>query len=131
MTETRVPRIVIADDEMHIRVLIRKALTSMNYNVVGEAANGNEAVNLFKKERPDLILLDINMPFKSGQEALQEIIAESPDTLAIMLTSVSDMESVEKCIAAGATGYIRKDTPLAEIKSMISEVWQTYCERGE
>lgn len=131
MTETRVPRIVIADDEMHIRVLIRKALTSMNYNVVGEAANGNEAVDLFKKERPDLILLDINMPFKSGQEALQEIIAESPDTLAIMLTSVSDMESVEKCIAAGATGYIRKDTPLAEIKSMISEVWQTYGERGE
>ena len=131
MTETRVPRIVIADDEMHIRVLIRKALTSMNYNVVGEATNGNEAVDLFKKERPDLILLDINMPFKSGQEALQEIIAESPDTLAIMLTSVSDMESVEKCIAAGATGYIRKDTPLAEIKSMISEVWQTYGERGE
>ena len=131
MTETRVPRIVIADDEMHIRVLIRKALTSMNYTVVGEATNGNEAVDLFKKERPDLILLDINMPFKSGQEALQEIIAESPDTLAIMLTSVSDMESVEKCIAAGATGYIRKDTPLAEIKSMISEVWQTYGERGE
>jgi len=131
MTETRVPRIVIADDEMHIRVLIRKALTSMNYTVVGEATNGNEAVDLFKKERPDLILLDINMPFKSGQEALQEIIAESPDTLAIMLTSVSDMESVEKCIVAGATGYIRKDTPLAEIKSMISEVWQTYGERGE
>ena len=131
MTETRVPRIVIADDEMHIRVLIRKALTSMNYTVVGEATNGNEAVDLFKKERPDLILLDINMPFKSGQEALKEIIAESPDTLAIMLTSVSDMESVEKCIAAGATGYIRKDTPLAEIKSMISEVWQTYGERGE
>lgn len=131
MTETKVPRIVIADDEMHIRLLIKKALTSMNYIVVGEAANGNEAVDQFKKERPDIVLLDINMPFKSGEEALQEIIAESPDALAIMLTSVSDMESVENCIAAGAAGYIRKDTPLAEIKGMISEAWQAHCEGGE
>lgn len=131
MTEARVPRIVIADDELHIRLLIKKALTSMNYNVVGEASNGNEAVDMFKKERPDIILLDINMPFKSGEEALKEIISESPDTLVVMLTSVSDMESVDKCISAGATNYIRKDTPLAEIKSMISETWQSHCEGEE
>lgn len=130
MTEARVPKVVIADDELHIRLLIKKALTSMNYSVVGEASNGNEAVEMFKKEQPDIILLDINMPFKGGEEALHEIIAISPDTLAIMLTSVSDMESVEKCISAGAANYIRKDTPLADIKKMISETWETYCEQG-
>jgi len=129
---TRKPRVVIADDEDHIRKLMKAVMTAMNCEVVGEAKNGEEAVEIFKKERPHLLLLDINMPLKNGDEALEEIIEEFPDAFVIMLTSVSDMESVEKCISHGASNYIRKDTPLPEIKRIIKETWQTFKQaRGE
>ncbi|MBF0329126.1 MAG: response regulator transcription factor [Nitrospirae bacterium] len=123
MTEIRIPRVLLADDEPHIRLLLKKALTMMNYTVVGEAKNGIEAIELFGKEKPDMLLMDINMPLKTGTEALKEIVAEFPDALVIMLTSVSDLSIVEKCLEDGASNYIRKDTPLAEMKKLIEESW--------
>lgn len=124
--ETRKPRVIIADDEGHIRAMMKAVMNSMQCEIAGEAANGEEAVNLFKKEKPDLLLLDINMPIKTGEEALKEIIEDFPDALVIMLTSVADMESIENCINLGAANYIRKDTPLTEIKNAVRETWRTF-----
>lgn len=129
MTEHGRPRVVLADDEEHSRRLIKAVMTSMKCEVAGEATNGQEAVDLFKSEMPDLLLLDINMPVKTGEEALREIIDHSPDAFVIMLTSVADMESVEQCINIGAANYIRKDTPVQEIKSIIKETWQTFRQK--
>lgn len=120
MSDTKT-RVLIADDEMHIRMLLKTVAATINCEVVAEAANGREAVSLFREKRPDLVLLDINMPLQTGEEALREIVKEFPAAVVIMLTSVSDMESIERCIDAGACNYIRKDTPLAEMKSLISE----------
>lgn len=120
MADTKT-RVLLADDEMHIRMMLKTVINSIDCEVVAEASNGKEAVTLFKEKRPDLVLLDINMPLQTGEEALKEIIEEFPSALVIMLTSVTDMESVERCIDAGACNYIRKDTPLVEMKALVSE----------
>jgi two-component system chemotaxis response regulator CheY len=83
------------------------------------ATDGAEAVSRYKEHRPDLLLLDINMPVKNGIDALREIKAEDPAAKVIMLTSVSDRESVMACVQAGALNYIRKDTPLDQMRTMI------------
>ena len=123
MEQKRKPRAAIADDERHIRMLLKTVLTRMNCEVVGEAANGQEAVDLFKYEKPDLLLLDINMPVKTGTEALEEIMADRPDAFVIILSSVADLESVRHTLELGAANYILKDTPLEEIKRIIKETW--------
>jgi DNA-binding NarL/FixJ family response regulator len=119
------PRVLVADDEQVMRLLITSILTKMNCEVVGQAVNGEEAVRLFREQRPDLLLMDINMPLKTGEEALQELRAEFPKALVVMLTSVIESATVEKCIALGAAGYIRKDSSVDEIKGIIREALQT------
>lgn len=124
------PRAVICDDEDHIRVMLRTALKTMNVDVVGEARNGEEALTLFRREKPHILLLDINMPRKRGDEVLEEIMRDSPSALVIMLSSVADYATVESCLEKGASNYIRKDTPIAEIKQIIKETWIEYIKSG-
>jgi two-component system chemotaxis response regulator CheY len=116
--------VLLADDEGHIRAMMKAIVRGIGYDVAAEAANGQEAVDRFLEIMPDMALLDINMPVKTGYEALAEIIARVPEACVIMLTSVADLSTVQECIDLGATGYIRKDTPVAELRSMIAETWQ-------
>lgn len=113
--------VVVADDETHIRMFIKTVLKTIGAEIAGEAKNGNEALEVFRKTRPDLLLMDINMPGKTGDEALIEIMREFPDACVIMMTSVSDIETVQDCIEKGASHYIRKDTPIDQIKEIILE----------
>jgi two-component system, chemotaxis family, chemotaxis protein CheY len=129
MEQKRKLRAVIADDERHIRMLLKAVLIKMNCEIIGEAVNGQEAVNLFKKEKPDMLLLDINMPVKTGIEALQEVIVDSPDAFVIILSSVADLESVKHSLELGAANYILKDTPLEEIKRIIKETWDEFRQK--
>lgn len=115
------PRVLVADDEMVMRMFIVSILTKMNCDVVGQACDGNEAVSMYRDKKPDLLMMDINMPLKTGEEALKEIRAEFPAAKVIMLTSVIESATVENCIELGASGYIRKDSPVDEIKAIISE----------
>ncbi len=125
----RRPKVIVADDEGHCRVLMKAVLASMNCDVVGEARTGDEAIELYRKYRPNLLLLDVNMPVKTGDEVLEELLGEFPDAFVVVLTSVTDMESIEKCISMGAANYIRKDTPVAEIKTIIKETWKSVLDQ--
>jgi len=98
----------------------------MNTDIIGEAKNGEEAVALFKKCKPRITMLDINMPIKTGIDALKEILTIQPDAFVIMMTSVADIETVNQCISLGASSYILKDTPINEMKEMIKEAWKEY-----
>ena len=118
------PRVLVADDEMVMRMFIVSILNKMNCEVVGQACNGNEAVGMFRDKKPDLLLMDINMPLKTGEEALKEIRTEFPEARVIMLTSVIEAATVENCIEQGALNYIRKDSPVNEIKTIITEALQ-------
>jgi len=124
--ENKKPRILLADDEGHIRAFMKAVIKTMGYEVVGEAGNGRDAVERFRELKPDITLLDINMPQKTGTEALQGIIEIEPNACVIMLTSLSDMASIQECITLGASNYIRKDTPLEDIKTMIAEAWHEH-----
>lgn len=125
--DTKKPRVLIADDERHCRVLMKAVMHSMKCDVVGEAGNGTEVLDLYRKTKPHLLLLDINMPGETGDKVLKDLFAEFPQAFVIMLSSVVDMGSVEKCLSLGAANYIRKDTPLEEIKLLIKETWQMFA----
>lgn len=118
--------VVIADDENHIRSLISTLIRTLSFNVVGEAVNGIEALQLVKEKHPEIVLLDINMPQMNGLESLRRIVELSPQTCVIMLTSLADTETVEECIANGAASFIRKDTPLDTMKGMILDTWRMF-----
>lgn len=119
-------KVLIVDDEAHIRLLMKTVLQDSGAEVVGEASNGQEAVAAFNEAKPNLVLMDINMPVMDGISALEKIVEIDPDALVIMLTSLSNMESVQKCIEAGAGGYIRKDTPIHELAQAVKDAWQEY-----
>ncbi len=128
MKPKRKMRVLVVDDEDHVRKLITTVIKSMNCEIVGEAGNGKEAVSLFNTLKPNMLLLDINMPLKSGKEALSEIKKKFPNAFIIMLTSLTDKETVEDCIELGASGFIRKDLPLDEMRDVIKQTWTVYRE---
>lgn len=124
--EPRKVRVLLADDEKHIRQLIKAVLATLSSEVVGEAENGAEAVTLYKEKRPDIVLLDVNMPIKDGLTALREIKEINSHALVIMLTSLSDMATVQQALESGASQYIRKDTPVADLKKLLVEAWRDH-----
>lgn len=117
---------LLADDEKHVRQLIRAVLSTLSCEVIGEAMNGEEAVVLYKEMQPDVVLLDINMPIKDGLAALREIKSHNGDAVVIMLTSLSDMGTIQAALDLGASQYIRKDTPVAELKQLLVEAWRDH-----
>ncbi len=129
MNDTKTITVLLADDETHIRLLMKTVLKSMNAEVVGEAKNGQEAVEQFLSLRPHITLLDINMPQKDGIAALKQIMSEAPEAFVVMMTSVSDLTSVERCLELGAAHYIRKDTPIKELKEMLKQAWVEHRKR--
>jgi len=115
-------RIFLTDDEPHVRLYMRAILTEYNVDIVGEGSNGDEAVAGVATFKPDLILMDISMPHKTGLEALNEIMTICPDAQVVMLTSISDQRSIKDALQRGARDYIRKDTPIDEIRKALLKI---------
>lgn len=123
-TKEHIPTVVLADDETHIRMMMRVVLARAGFQILAEASNGREAVERCRESKPDIVLLDINMPVLNGDEALQKIVSDNPGIVAIMLTSVSDSLTVSRCIEHGAANYLRKDTPVQEIATKVLQTWK-------
>ena len=119
-------KVLLVDDERHIRMIMRKVVESMNLEVAAEAPNGAEAVRLYREHRPHMVFMDINMPIMDGKEALQAIMKEFPKAFIIMVTSLSAMDMVTDCLIIGAANYIRKDTSLDDLKLHVRESWNEY-----
>jgi DNA-binding NarL/FixJ family response regulator len=108
-------RVVLTDDETDVRVLLRTALrVDERCEVVGEASDGVEAIEVVKAQRPDVVVLDLRMPKMSGEEAALAIRTESPET-AIVVFSAYITDKSETARALGATACIDKDTPIREV----------------
>lgn len=118
-------RIFIADDHAVVREGLRALIgTEPGMEVVGEAADGREAVEQVKALRPDVILLDLVMPHKNGIEAIQEITAGNSEARILVLTSFADDDKVFPAIKAGALGYLLKDSSPDQLLQAIREVYQ-------
>jgi two-component system chemotaxis response regulator CheY len=128
MSEKLNIRVLLADDEAHVRLFVKSVIASMGCEIVGEAANGRQAVELFDRTSPDLVLLDINMPEMDGLSALRALRAKSETVAIIMLTSLASADVVEQALDAGATYHLRKDLPISELKEEILETWRTHLE---
>jgi two-component system chemotaxis response regulator CheY len=116
--------VVLADDEASYRILWKKIVKGLGLEVVGEASNGQEAVDLYKKLQPDLLLLDVNMPIKNGQDALKEICSEFPGAFVVMMTAQRESGVISDCFVYGAADYIPKDRDINEIRKALLEIWE-------
>lgn len=123
-------KVMIVDDEAHIRKYVGLILKSMGIAAIVEAPNGEQAVATFERELPDLVLLDVNMPQIDGIETLKRLKAVDPDCIVVMLTSLANRHTVEQALELGATNYIRKDTPKDEIAKAIADTIAECFESG-
>ncbi|MEV6675879.1 response regulator transcription factor [Streptomyces erythrochromogenes] len=109
-------RVVIADDEPLIRAGIRMILTSApDIEVVAEAANGREAVELARSHAPEVMLLDIQMPVMDGLTALGELRRAAPEVRALILTTFGEKENVLRALGQGGAGFLLKDSAPGEL----------------
>ncbi|MFD2244688.1 response regulator [Pontibacter ruber] len=107
-------RILIVDDSFYMRTMLKNMLTDAGYEVVGEAPNGQTALELAKETKPDLITLDVILPDNTGLDVLKGIKAEQPDMKVIIVSAVGQEVIVNEAIENGALSYIVK--PFSEEK---------------
>ncbi|MCC7366741.1 MAG: response regulator transcription factor [Dehalococcoidia bacterium] len=108
--------VLLADDHDIVRGGLKAALRSHpEFNVVGEARDGNEAIKEARRLKPDLVVMDVRMPRVSGIEACREIRSDLPETNVLMLTSYADERAVLSAIVAGASGFMLKEVQTAEL----------------
>ncbi len=116
-------RVIIAEDHAVVREGTRQLLDRHeDIDVVGEAANGAEAVALVERLSPDVALMDISMPVMSGIEATEKIKGVRPATAVLILTAYDDDQYVFALLGAGAAGYLLKDVPSAEVVRAVRAV---------
>src|SRR4051812_13436280 len=116
-------RIVLADDHEIVRAGVRALLEKIPLGeVVGEAANGREALDLVAKHRPDILLLDIAMPKLNGLDAIARVRKESPETKVIILSMHANEEYVVRALRSDVSGYLIKDSAVEELERAIHAV---------
>ena len=129
MTRHNAIRILIADDHLVVRIGLRSMIdTQPDMNVIAEAANGREAVELFRDHQPDVTLIDLRMPVMGGVEAVGVIHEEFPGARIIVLTTYDGDENIYRALQGGARAYLLKDIPREEFLDDIRAVYQgQYC----
>lgn len=118
-------RVLIADDHAVVREGIQSVLhAGEGFTVVGAAATGDEALILAASHRPDVVVLDISMPGKTGLEVAAEIRRTLPETRVLMLSIHDHAEYVMESVRAGADGYLRKDAAPGELREAVRAVYR-------
>jgi two-component system response regulator NreC len=116
-------RVLIADDHALVRSGLRMLLESEgDFEVVAEAGTADEAVRAARLEKPDVVLLDVVMPGRSGLDALAEVLEAAPEAKVLVLSMQDDPRYVREAFAAGASGYLLKEAADAELVAALREV---------
>ena len=116
-------RVILADDHNLVRAGLQSLLALMpGVTVVAEAANGRQAVELAAEHRPDVVLMDINMPELNGLAAAERITREVPGVKVIVLSMFGNEQYVEQALRSGASGYLLKDADVRELELAITAV---------
>jgi len=115
-------RVLIVDDASVVRLMIKKVLLQGDFEIVGEAVNGIDALSKYKELKPDLVTMDITMPVADGIQATKDIIAFDENAKIVMLSGIDQKEMLWKAIKAGAASYIVKPFENDRILSTLNEV---------
>jgi two-component system, NarL family, response regulator LiaR len=125
MSPTEMIRVFIADDHTVVREGLRALLgTEPEIAIIGEAADGMEAITRIRALHPDVVLLDLVMPLKSGIDVITEVTQDNPQPRILVLTSFADDDKVFPAIKAGALGYLLKDSSPQELIQAIRDVFR-------
>jgi DNA-binding NarL/FixJ family response regulator len=114
--------VVLADDHTLMRVAFRAIFEAHGIAVVGEAADGDEVVAVALHQRPDVVLMDVRMPRRDGLAATGELLARSPGTRVVVLTTFDDDEYLDAALRAGACGFLLKNTSPEELVLAVRRV---------
>ena len=115
-------RILVVDDAAFMRMMLKDILTKGGYEVVGEAADGVEALAKFNELKPDLVTLDITMPNKDGIAALKDIKAADPSALCVMCSAMGQQSMVIEAIQSGAKDFIVKPFQAERVLEAVKKV---------
>ena len=115
-------RVLLADDHQMLRQAVRRALEDAGMDVVGEAADGNEAVTLTSALHPDIVLMDVSMPALDGIEATRRIVANGGTARILVLTMHDEDALRARALRAGAAGFLTKDCELREVVDTVRSV---------
>lgn len=117
-------RVLIVDDAKFMRMTLSNILIKADHNIVGEAENGRQAVEMYREHQPDLVTMDITMPEMSGLEAVKEIRKEFPNAIIIMCSAMGQQKMVVEAIEAGAKDFIVKPFDELRVTDAIRRVLQ-------
>lgn len=114
-------RILIADDSNYMRESLRDILREAGHEVIGEAINGSNAIEIYRALLPDIVMMDVKMPDINGIEALKKIIEINRDAVVIMLTVVGKPEEVLEALNDGAKSYVTKPFDISSVLNAIKQ----------
>ncbi|HET7339418.1 MAG TPA: response regulator transcription factor [Candidatus Dormibacteraeota bacterium] len=116
-------RVLVADDHRLFRAGLARMLASdPRFEVVGEAKDGAEAIDMTLDRKPDVVLMDLQMPRVTGVEAVKRLKTDAPEVRSVVVSAYADGRMIEEAIANGATGFVSKDVELEEVAAKIIEV---------
>lgn len=115
-------RILLVDDHKILREGIRRGFESAGHEVVGEASNGLEAIELALETRPEIVIMDLSMPVMDGVTATAEIRRQLPETQVVVLTMHDDVDRTRQALDAGANGYLSKGSSFSEVLATVEAV---------
>ena len=125
MASTAQTRVLLVDDHEIMRDGLREVLErSGAFEIVGEAGDGETAVRVAQSVKPDVVIMDVMMPLKSGIDACREITETLPDTRVLMLTAASEEDAVMEALTAGAVGYLQKYSGKEDLLRAVRDVAQ-------
>ncbi|MCE2501714.1 MAG: response regulator transcription factor [Dehalococcoidia bacterium] len=123
MSSSERTKVMIVDDHQIVRVGLKQVLEQTGeFEVVGQAGDGEEAVRVAAEVAPDVVVMDVMMPKKDGVEACREIMENAPEARVVMLTASTEENAVVEAVAAGATGYLQKETGRDRLLSTVRDV---------
>lgn len=115
-------KVQISDDSVLVRKKMKDHLATLGITTVFEAVNGNEAVDVYKANKPDVVFMDIVMPEKSGVEALIDILAYDSSAKVVMASSVGTQDNLKIAIAAGAYEFLQKPVNFDDVTKIIEKI---------
>jgi two-component system chemotaxis response regulator CheY len=115
-------KILIVDDATIMRLMLKHLFENNEFEVVGEAANGNEAVEIYAQHKPDLVTMDITMPDMDGITAVKKILAIDPNAKIIMCSAMGQVDKVKAAVMAGAKSFLVKPLQPERVLATVKQV---------